>query len=92
MTDLGEDDLDAFGRDNSSDFVAAASLVLDSVSGTRFTGHIDLGPQHHTPWGVVHGGVFTSAVETAASIGASATVRPGAWSELGAGGARWGRS
>jgi 1,4-dihydroxy-2-naphthoyl-CoA hydrolase len=75
MTDLGDDDLDAFGLDNSSDFVAAAGLVLDSVSGTRVTGHIDLGPQHHTPWGVVHGGVFTTAVETAASIGASVAVQ-----------------
>src|ERR1700730_5696155 len=28
-----------------------------------------------TPWGVVHGGVYTTAVESAASIGASLAVR-----------------
>jgi uncharacterized protein (TIGR00369 family) len=38
------------------------------------TGWIDLGPERHTPWGVVHGGVYTTAVESAASIGASAAV------------------
>jgi len=38
--------------------------------------HIDLGPDHHTPWGrEVHGGVYTAAVESAASIGASLAVR-----------------
>jgi 1,4-dihydroxy-2-naphthoyl-CoA hydrolase len=30
-----------------------------------------LGPEHHQPWGLVHGGVYTAAVETAASVGAS---------------------
>ena len=31
--------------------------------------------QHHTPWGIVHGGVYTTAVESAASIGATAVVQ-----------------
>lgn len=75
MTEFGSDDLASFGLDDASAFVASAGLVLDSVSGTRVTGHIDLGRQHHTPWGVVHGGVFTTAVETAASIGASVAVQ-----------------
>jgi 1,4-dihydroxy-2-naphthoyl-CoA hydrolase len=56
-------------------FVAAAGLVVDEVSGTRVTGHIDLNEQHHTPWGIVHGGVYTTAVESAASIGATAAVQ-----------------
>lgn len=38
------------------------------------TGHIDAGPGHHTPWGMVHGGVYASAVESACSIGASTAV------------------
>ena len=59
----------------SSRFVAAAGLVVDAAGGTRVAGHIDLGPDHHTPWGVVHGGVYTTAVESAASIGASLAVR-----------------
>ena len=62
---------DRISLDSAGAFVRAAGLVVDEVSGTRVKGHIDLGPDHHTPWGVVHGGVYSSAVETAASIGAS---------------------
>ena len=49
-------------------------LVLDEISGTRVTAHIDLGVRHLTPWGVIHGGVYTTAVESVASVGASAAV------------------
>ena len=45
-----------------------ADLVVDSASGTRVVGHIALGPDHHTPWDRVHGGVYTTAVESAASL------------------------
>lgn len=49
-------------------------LVLDEISGTRVTAHLDLSARHHTPWGVVHGGVYTTAIESVASVGASAAV------------------
>ena len=52
----------------------APEVELDEVTTTRVVGHLDLGPQHHTPWGIVHGGVYATAVETAASVGASAAV------------------
>jgi 1,4-dihydroxy-2-naphthoyl-CoA hydrolase len=61
--------------EEASTFVAAAGLALDEVTGSRVMGHIDLGPGHHTPWGIVHGGVYTTAVESAASIGASTAVK-----------------
>jgi len=56
-------------------FVRAAGLVLEEISHTHVTGHLQLSSDHHTPWGVVHGGVYSTAVETAASIGASMAVR-----------------
>jgi 1,4-dihydroxy-2-naphthoyl-CoA hydrolase len=56
-------------------FVKLAGLVVDEVTDSRVAGHLDLGPDHHTPWGIVHGGVYSTAVESAASIGASAAVR-----------------
>jgi len=59
---------------DASPFVAAAGLVVEDAGPDRVSGYIDLGPEHHTPWGVVHGGVFATAVESAASIGASAAV------------------
>ncbi len=60
--------------DHASRFLAAVGLTITQAGPDRVTGRIDLGPEHHTPWGVVHGGVYTAAVETAASIGASAAV------------------
>ena len=56
-------------------FLQALGLVIDEISATRVTAHLDLGADHHTPWGIVHGGVYTSAVESVASIGASTAVR-----------------
>jgi uncharacterized protein (TIGR00369 family) len=61
--------------EHASDFVVAGGLVLDHVTGSNVQGHIELGPAHHTPWGIVHGGVYATAVESAASIGASTAVR-----------------
>jgi 1,4-dihydroxy-2-naphthoyl-CoA hydrolase len=56
-------------------FVAAMAFEVTEASGSRVTGQVDLGPEQHTPWGVVHGGVYCSVVESAASIGASLAVQ-----------------
>ena len=52
-------------------FMQATGLVVDDVTSSHVTGWIDLGPEHHQPWGLVHGGVYTTAIESAASVGAS---------------------
>jgi uncharacterized protein (TIGR00369 family) len=71
----GGPSLDAGSLSDASAFLQAAGLVFDEISGSRVTGHLELGPGHHTPWGIVHGGVYTTAVESAASVGASTAVR-----------------
>jgi len=71
MSDLR---LEPGSLEGSGAFVRAAGLALDEVSGNRVTGHIDLSEDHHTPWGIVHGGVYATAIESAASIGASTAV------------------
>jgi 1,4-dihydroxy-2-naphthoyl-CoA hydrolase len=54
----------------------ALGLVIDGCSGgekggcTRVRGHIDAGPEHHQPMGIVHGALYMGAIETAASVGA----------------------
>lgn len=55
-------------------FTRAAGLELGETSGERVSGFIDAGPDHHTPWGIVHGGVYAAAVESACSVGASVAV------------------
>ena len=59
----------------SSRFVAASGFVVDEVTEASVRGHVEFGPEHHTPWGVVHGGVYATIIESAASIGASYAVR-----------------
>jgi len=54
--------------------IDAMGLEVDELSGTRVVGHMQLGPDHHTPWGIVHGGVYAAAVESAASLGATAAL------------------
>jgi len=58
-----------------SAFIRALGLEFEQLGGDRVTGHVLLGPEHHTPWGVVHGGVYAALAESAASIGASLAVQ-----------------
>jgi uncharacterized protein (TIGR00369 family) len=67
-------ELPAVDRASASRFVAATGFEPAETTGTRVTGTADLGPDQHTPWGVVHGGVYCAIIESAASIGASAAV------------------
>ena len=67
-------DLPSVDLTATSAFVAAMKFDVTEASGSRVAGTVDLGPDQHTPWGVVHGGVYCSVVESAASIGASTAV------------------
>lgn len=67
--------IEATDPSNAASFVAAAGLRVERVSGTELTGHVDAGSDHHTPWGVVHGGLYATTIESATSIGASVAVR-----------------
>lgn len=52
----------------------AIGLVWDTVAADRVTAHVDCGPQHHQPFGIVHGGVWCSTIETVASMAAALRV------------------
>ena len=67
----GTPTLTASSLEESGGFVRAAGLRVDEVRPDRVRGHIDLDADHHTPWGIVHGGVYATAIESAASIGAT---------------------
>jgi uncharacterized protein (TIGR00369 family) len=49
-------------------------MRFEVIEPTRVVGSIDLGTEHHTPWGVVHGGAYATAIESAATLGASMAV------------------
>jgi uncharacterized protein (TIGR00369 family) len=64
------------GASSTGTFTDALGLVVERASGTEVVAHLDATPAHHTPWGIVHGGVYASVVEAVGSIGASIAVRP----------------
>jgi 1,4-dihydroxy-2-naphthoyl-CoA hydrolase len=60
--------------EGATEFLSASGLRFEEVTGSRVTGWIDLTSAHHQPFGLVHGGVYCSAVESAASVGATTAV------------------
>jgi 1,4-dihydroxy-2-naphthoyl-CoA hydrolase len=52
----------------------SAEFELLELSGERVRATMVVGEAHHQPYGLVHGGVWTFAIETAASVGATAAV------------------
>ncbi|MEV4814114.1 PaaI family thioesterase [Micromonospora avicenniae] len=57
--------------DLTGGFVALLGLKFDEVSGDRVVIRWQVRPELHQPFGIQHGGVYCSVVETAASVGAS---------------------
>lgn len=52
-------------------FASLLGLSLTHADGSLVTGTIDVQPSLHQPYGIVHGGVYCSVVETVASVGAA---------------------
>ena len=57
-----------------SAFLDALGMDFETLEPNRVVAWMELGPDHHTPWGVVHGGAYTTAIESVASVGASLAV------------------
>jgi uncharacterized protein (TIGR00369 family) len=58
-----------------SEFMALLDIRFDEVTPTRVSGSIAADERHHQPWGIVHGGLYTAAIETFASTGAYEAVK-----------------
>ena len=52
-------------------FNTALGLRFVRADYEEVVAEIELGPEHHQPYGLVHGGVYASMVETLASVGAA---------------------
>jgi 1,4-dihydroxy-2-naphthoyl-CoA hydrolase len=48
---------------------------FDEVSASRVKGSLAADERHHQPWGIVHGGLYTAAIETFATIGAYEAIK-----------------
>ncbi len=73
MTDRSapESQLPESMTDVSGEFVRHIGLEFVEISGDRVVGTWQAGPHLHQPYGIVHGGVHCSVVETLASVGAA---------------------
>ena len=49
----------------------ALAIEFDEWSAARVLAHVDIDERHHQPYGIVHGGVWASLVESVASHGAA---------------------
>lgn len=56
---------------SSSGWEGALAIEMDEVSPARVAAHVDIDDRHHQPYGIVHGGVWASIVESVASHGAA---------------------
>jgi len=55
-------------------FLQALGLYIDKISPDEVRAHIDVTSEHHTPWGITHGGVYATILESVTSVGASAAL------------------
>ena len=55
--------------------MALLDVQFDECTRTRVSGSIAADERHHQPWGIVHGGLYTTAIETFATTGAYEAVR-----------------
>lgn len=58
-----------------SAFMRILGLSFEEMGSSRVVASFETGPDHHQPWGLVHGGVFTAVIETAATTGAYHAVK-----------------
>jgi 1,4-dihydroxy-2-naphthoyl-CoA hydrolase len=58
-----------------SDLLALLDMQLTECTAERVSGTIAADERHHQPWGIVHGGLYTTAVESLATLGAYEAIK-----------------
>jgi uncharacterized protein (TIGR00369 family) len=57
------------------EFMGLLEIEFEERGPTRVVGSIAADERHHQPWGLVHGGLYTSAIESFATTGAFEAVK-----------------
>jgi 1,4-dihydroxy-2-naphthoyl-CoA hydrolase len=60
---------------STSEFMRVLEIEFDERGPTRVTGSVAADERHHQPWGLVHGGLYTTVIETFATTGAFEAVK-----------------
>jgi uncharacterized protein (TIGR00369 family) len=61
--------------EGESAFMKLLGLSFEEMGPERVVAFFETGVDLHQPWGLVHGGVFTAVIETAATTGAYQAVK-----------------
>lgn len=61
--------------DQVSELMGLLDIQFDETSATCVSGSIAADERHHQPWGLVHGGLYTTVIETFATTGAFEAVK-----------------
>jgi 1,4-dihydroxy-2-naphthoyl-CoA hydrolase len=59
----------------ASELMRLLDIRFDEVTSQLVRGSIAADERHHQPWGIVHGGLYTAAIETFATTGAFEAVK-----------------
>jgi uncharacterized protein (TIGR00369 family) len=59
----------------TSEFMQLLGIEFEERGPTRVTGSIAADERHHQPWGLIHGGLYTTAIESFATTGAFEAVK-----------------
>ena len=57
-------------------FNTLVGLELVGAAADEVVAQLKVGPQHHQPWGIVHGGIYCAIVETVCSVGGQISLGP----------------
>jgi uncharacterized protein (TIGR00369 family) len=58
-----------------SEFMRLLEIEFGERGPTRVTGSVAADARHHQPWGLVHGGLYTTVIESFATTGAFEAVK-----------------
>jgi uncharacterized protein (TIGR00369 family) len=58
-----------------SEFMRLLEIEFEERGPTRVTGSIAADERHHQPWGLIHGGLYTTVIESFATTGAFEAVK-----------------
>ena len=59
----------------TSEFMQLLEIAFDERGPTRVAGTIAADERHHQPWGLIHGGLYTTAIESFATTGAFEAIK-----------------
>lgn len=70
-----EDQTELGKLQGQSAFMRLLGLDFEEAGPEKVVAYFEANEDHHQPWGIVHGGVFTAVIETAATTGAYLAVK-----------------